>query len=86
MTRTTSRTRRFATTTAVAFAAVLAIGASAVIAKLDFGFGVERDQDLAKNSEQLFGVGKPIAESRLRRSLRPRHRLTRPNSSLSPRN
>ena len=63
MTRTTSRTRRLTTTTVVAFAIALAIGATAAVAKFDLGFGVERDQDLAKNSEKLFGVGKPLAES-----------------------
>jgi hypothetical protein len=50
-------------TTAVALASVLAIGAAAVAAKFDFGFGVDRDQELAKNSEKLFGVGQPLAES-----------------------
>ncbi|MBK5332606.1 MAG: hypothetical protein JJD93_11575, partial [Ilumatobacteraceae bacterium] len=63
MIRITSRTRRFTTTTVVAFAAVLAVGTAAAVAKFDSGFGVERDNELAKDSEKLFGVGKPIAES-----------------------
>lgn len=63
MTRSTSRTKRLSTATIVAVASVLAVGTVAAAAKFDLGFGVERDQDLAKNSEKLFGVGKPIAES-----------------------
>jgi len=63
MTRSTSRTKRLSTATIVAVASVLAVGTVAAAAKFDLGFGVERDQELAKNSEKLFGVGKPIAES-----------------------
>ena len=48
MIRTTSRTRRLTTTTVVAFAAVLAIGATAAVAKFDLGFGVERDKILPR--------------------------------------
>jgi secreted PhoX family phosphatase len=49
--------------TAVALASVLAFSAAAATAKFDLGFGVDRDQELAKNSEKLFGVGKPLDES-----------------------
>jgi len=63
MTRFTMRTRRMTATTVVALASVLAIGAAAAAAKFDVGFGADRDQELAKNSDKLFGVGKPIAES-----------------------
>ena len=51
MRRSTSRTRRLSTTTIVAVASVLAVGTVAAAAKFDLGFGVERDQELAKNSE-----------------------------------
>ena len=63
MIRSTSRTRRITTTTVVAFAAVLAVGAAAAVAKFDSGFGVDRDNELANHSEKLFGVGRPLAES-----------------------
>jgi secreted PhoX family phosphatase len=63
MTRSRTRTRRFTMTTVIAIAAVAAVGTAAAVAKFDSGFGVERDQELAKNSEKLFGVGRPLAES-----------------------
>jgi hypothetical protein len=62
MLRSTSRTRRVTTTTVVAFAAVLAVGAAAAVAKFDSGFGVDRDNELANHSEKLFGVCRPLAE------------------------
>ena len=63
MSRLTRGTRRSATMAIAAISAVVAIGAVGAIAEFDGGFGAERDKDLAKDSEKLFGVGKPIAES-----------------------
>jgi hypothetical protein len=49
---------------AVAVAAAVALTAAGAMAA--FSFGVFRDQQLARRSESLFGVGQPLARSSTR--------------------